>query len=51
MVGEGQPICYTGSIRIDIQFRQPSIQSLLGYRDPSGVLDGCNSSGDHENVY
>lgn len=51
MVGEGQSICDTGSIGIDIQFHRSSLQGLAGYRDAIGVLDSCNPSGSRENVY
>ena len=51
MVGKGQLLCHTGSIGIDIQLRQSSLQGLMGYRDTSSMLDCCDCSGSHETVH
>lgn len=51
MVGEGQPICYTGSTGFHIQFCQSPLQSLVEYLDASGMLDTHNSTDNNEDVY
>ena len=51
MVGEGQHIYYTSSTGIHVQFPQSPLQGLVGCRDPSGMLDTCNSAGSNEDVY